>query len=442
MWGISKLEEEDLLVSLRQNVEAATGQKLNVRYDTYYLRRFLRARQHDLDKAQEMFINHLKWRKEFGTDTILEDFVYEERESFLALYPQGYHKVDKLGRPIYIQHLGQINMKAMKNVTTEDRMIRFHVQEYERALKYIFPACSMVRGTHISQTLAIMDLKGVGLRHLSGDVKRILSTITNIDQNNYPETLGKTLIINAPTVFRAIWSIVKPMLDPRTLAKIEVCPSDYMPILMKWVDIENIPAYLGGKSSGSLIDDIGPWNDAEMIEEIDKGLSEAEGAKGGEREEETATSISVIEKEEEYHEEEYQEVMGLHLRRESSASTLATAYLSAEEDEGYFFSDDEAQQSLSPLNQVSILERVKGLEEQVPSLEAGMSRAFGKIKIERPSRTLGQGTLISRVEALEKAMNILMETQESLIVAKKLSQSANTGSQPWSPCCSSSCSIM
>jgi len=381
MWGLSKIDEEELLVKFRRNIEAAIGEVLDSRFDDYYLRRFLRARQHDLERGQEMFLNHLKWRKDFGTDTILDDFVYDERESFLALYPQGYHKVDKLGRPIYIQHLGQINMKAMKNVTTEERMVRFHVQEYERALKYIFPACSKVRGMHISQTLAIMDLKGVGLRHLSGDVKRILSEITTIDQNNYPETLGKTLIINAPTVFRAIWAIVKPMLDPRTLAKIEVCPSDYLPILTKWIDMENIPAYLGGKSSGSLIDDIGPWNDEEMVEEIDRD--------------------------------------SFSLRRESGLSRASSqAYLSAEEDETM---------ELSPLHQVPLLERVKGLEEQIPGLEAGMS--FDRQ--ERPSRLIGQGTLLSRVEALEQAMSILMETQESYMVAKKYSAAVTKQSR----CC-------
>ncbi len=41
------------------------------------------------------------------------------------------------GRPIYIQHLGQINMKKMYEVTTEERMLKFHVQEYERCANYI-----------------------------------------------------------------------------------------------------------------------------------------------------------------------------------------------------------------------------------------------------------------------------------------------------------------
>ena len=156
-------------------------------------------------------------------------------------------------------------------------MLKFHVQEYERAMRYIVPACSLIAGRHVDQTMAIMDVKGVGLRHLTGEVKGILSAITSIDQANYPETLGKTLIINAPAMFRAIWAIVKPMLDARTQAKIEVCPADYFKTLSKWVDPESIPVYLGGKSQGSLIHDVGPWHDPSLVAEIDAIRAKAEG---------------------------------------------------------------------------------------------------------------------------------------------------------------------
>lgn len=95
--------------------------------------------------------------------------VVQERDAFLSQYPQGYHKTDKMvrmqslghlyrsflvsqlpsqswsrvtrklyigslalailqGRPIYIQHIGAIKIKQLAEVTTDDRMIRFHVQ--------------------------------------------------------------------------------------------------------------------------------------------------------------------------------------------------------------------------------------------------------------------------------------------------------------------------
>lgn len=270
-WGITREREEILLLEFRRLLEERVG-PLKPVFDRFYLRRFLRARQHDLNRAKTMFMAHLKWREANGLDTILEDFHFEERDAFLSLYPQGYHKTDKLGRPVYIQHIGAIKIKQLAEITTEDRMIRFHVQEYERCLKYIFPACSKKAGRHIDQTFAIMDVKGVGLKHLTGDVKSILGRITETDQNNYPETLGKTVIINAPTVFKMIWAMVRPMLDVRTQAKIEVAPSDYMKLLLKYVDADNIPDYLGGKSKGSLIDDVGPWKDPETLAQVEADI--------------------------------------------------------------------------------------------------------------------------------------------------------------------------
>jgi glutamate synthase domain-containing protein 3 len=68
------------------------------RSDYYTIRRFVRARQHDLDRAHVMLVNHIKWRKEVDADGILDNFEYQERDSFLTIYPQGYHKTDKMVR--------------------------------------------------------------------------------------------------------------------------------------------------------------------------------------------------------------------------------------------------------------------------------------------------------------------------------------------------------
>eukprot|EP00983_Pelagomonas_calceolata_P008468 276820-Pelagomonas_calceolata.AAC.3 len=64
------------------------------------------------------------------------------------------------GRPVYIQLLGKVNVEAMKRVTSEQRMIKFHIQEYERCRKVILPVCSKLAGRNIDQTFGIMDVKG------------------------------------------------------------------------------------------------------------------------------------------------------------------------------------------------------------------------------------------------------------------------------------------
>lgn len=45
-------------------------------------------------------------------------------------------------------------------MTSEDRMLKFHIQEYERCTKYIMEACSRVSGHHVDQTFAIIDVTG------------------------------------------------------------------------------------------------------------------------------------------------------------------------------------------------------------------------------------------------------------------------------------------
>lgn len=51
-----------------------------------------------------------------------------------------------------------------------------------------------------------------------------------LDQDNYPEHLGEMFVINCPTVFSIIWSLVKPMLDERTkwvasIGGMRACPA-------------------------------------------------------------------------------------------------------------------------------------------------------------------------------------------------------------------------
>lgn len=45
--------------------------------------------------------------------------------------------------------------------------------------------------------------------------------------------------------------------------------SNYQQILLKYIPGENLPEYLGGSSKATLLDDAGPWQDKDLIAEID-----------------------------------------------------------------------------------------------------------------------------------------------------------------------------
>ena len=61
-------------------------------------------------------------------------------------------------------------MKELFKITNEERMMRYYIREYERAMKFRFAACSKASGKLIEQGFTILDLTGVTISLLSGSV--------------------------------------------------------------------------------------------------------------------------------------------------------------------------------------------------------------------------------------------------------------------------------
>lgn len=54
----------------------------------------------------------------------------------------------------------------------------------------------------------LVDLDGLNMRHLWRPGVRALLRIIQIVEANYPETMGRVLIVRAPRVFPILWTIV------------------------------------------------------------------------------------------------------------------------------------------------------------------------------------------------------------------------------------------
>ncbi|KAI1489925.1 CRAL-TRIO domain-containing protein [Biscogniauxia mediterranea] len=263
--------------------------------DTLTLLRFLRARKFDVNAAKKMFTDYIEWRKAMTTkDTktggvktlALEEVdpknppapinldeavrTWDKDGAFKAklaqYYTQFYHKTDKVGRPVYIEQLGRINLTEIyKAGITDGKMLLNLAVEYEKMADPRLPACSRKAGHLLETSCTIMDLAGVGLSNAS-QVFGYVQQASAMSNNYYPERLGHMYLINAPSLFSWVWRTVKGFLDPVTASKIDVVSGNPSKILLEHIPAENLPEKYGGTckcEGGCEFSDAGPWREAE-----------------------------------------------------------------------------------------------------------------------------------------------------------------------------------
>ncbi|KAF8087017.1 hypothetical protein N665_0603s0019 [Sinapis alba] len=228
------------------------------RHDDYHtMLRFLKARRFDHDKTVHMWEKMLKWRRENGVDTIMQDFVYEKYEEVQQYYPHGYHGVDREGRHVYIECLGKVDPGKLMKVTSLESFLKYHVQGFEKTFSEKFSACSIAAKRHINSSTTIIDVQGVSWMKLRKLAQDLVMRMQKIDGDNYPETLNQMYIVNAGNGFSIIWNTVKGFLDPKTSSRIHVLKNKDRSHLLEIIDPSD--------EGGCMRFNKGPWNDPEIM---------------------------------------------------------------------------------------------------------------------------------------------------------------------------------
>uniref|UniRef100_A0A6V7QUU4 CRAL-TRIO domain-containing protein n=1 Tax=Ananas comosus var. bracteatus TaxID=296719 RepID=A0A6V7QUU4_ANACO len=220
--------EWEKVAQIRACVEAQDPAAKEV--DNLTLRRFLRARDLDIEKASAMFLKYLNWRKGAVPNGFISEAEVKNEMAQEKLCLQGF---DKMGRPIFV-------LFGARHYYCKREM-----EEFKRFVVYCLDeVCSrMPRGQE--KFICIADLKGWG--YSNSDIRAYIAAL-DIMQNYYPERLGKVLLIHVPYIFMKAWKIIYPFIDKNTKKKFVFVEDKHLQAtLLEDIDESQLPELYGGK---------------------------------------------------------------------------------------------------------------------------------------------------------------------------------------------------
>nr|XP_040132674.1 SEC14-like protein 5 [Ictidomys tridecemlineatus] len=154
------------------------------------------------------------------------------------------------GRPLYILRLGQMDTKGLMKAVGEEALLQHVLSVNEEGQKRCEGNTKQF-GRPISSWTCLLDLEGLNMRHLWRPGVKALLRMIEVVEDNYPETLGRLLIVRAPRVFPVLWTLVSPFINENTRQKFLIYSgSNYQGPggLVDYLDKEVIPDFLGGES--------------------------------------------------------------------------------------------------------------------------------------------------------------------------------------------------
>ena len=161
-------------------------------------------------------------RKQYNLDTLIDDFSYPELPEVRKYFDFCCHGIDKLGRPVYVEKMGTIDIPRLLQVTTQERLIQYLRYTHEVRLKIRFPICSELAGKRIETLVVVQDCSGASVDTVNREAFQLLKAAAVVGSDCYPETLGLYLIVNAPSFFPFIWAVIRGFVDEKTRRSVRI----------------------------------------------------------------------------------------------------------------------------------------------------------------------------------------------------------------------------
>lgn len=252
------VQRDRLREHLRGNAKVQARMKESAEDEVSFLSRFIIATNGDVDAAAKQIDQFTDWFEEFNLERIYRlpakdvlqckgdpKFIHER-------YPLYIRGTDRYGHPVLYARACYLNVHQILEQVNETNFIRYHAWLRERMMRMRDLQLRKMGIKDYSpldaQFTVVMDLENGSTSQLKKPFYSIMKKTMQIDQTFFPERMFRSILINAPFIFSAVWAIVKTFLDKDTVAKLRIVRSDYFKYLEEVIDPSEIPSDYGGKA--------------------------------------------------------------------------------------------------------------------------------------------------------------------------------------------------
>ncbi|EST09388.1 CRAL/TRIO, N-terminal domain protein [Kalmanozyma brasiliensis GHG001] len=177
-----------------------------------YMLRCLRARKWDVDRALAIIGSTCAFRVQYDISGIMK-----EAELGLTKTRGGFNIMNNglsyvygataTGEPVYFIEVGS---HYSSNQTAE---------ELKRGVILLQESLQLLMPPPVERKIVIFNLNNFGLRNMDWSVVLFMAKTM---ESFYPETLARVYVHGAPWIFKPIWSILRPLLDPVVRDKVHL----------------------------------------------------------------------------------------------------------------------------------------------------------------------------------------------------------------------------
>ncbi|XP_060563038.1 retinal-binding protein-like isoform X4 [Ruditapes philippinarum] len=212
-------------------------------YEDFYLRKWLKARGFDINKAEQMFRNSVAYKTKMKVETLMAEF--ETPEVIKNYLTGGFCGHDKEGSPIRVELYGHLDLKGIMASVKKSDLEKTKILQCEHTV-LDWERQSKKLGKRVDGLTVIFDMEGVTTKMMWRPGLQMYLHLVKILEDNYPEMLKRMFVINAPLIFPVLYKLARPLISDEMRNKIHVLGATYTDTLLQYIDADQLPAFLGG----------------------------------------------------------------------------------------------------------------------------------------------------------------------------------------------------